>query len=596
MDSTDHRAKVRQLADDLAWLEGHCRSNPALAKHAGQLRFAAGLARNVVGPALDGQPPRPLFIASVGGAGTGKSTVVNILLGTAAAEANPQAGYTRHPTAYLPPGPAVDWPSYSGFLNNLRRASEPIPGDHDEDVYQVRRVEPKANGPDLLADFVVWDCPDMTTWAAGHYVNRLIEVAALADVVVYVASDERYNDAVPTEFLHVLVRAGKAVVVALTKMREEDAATVIGHFRAEVLGKLPGGGDAVPVVAIPNLTAEERADPAKAAARFRVPLVNQVLALCPSPADARNRTVSNAVRFLETAADGLVDVAKTDLDQVEAWSTLVRTGRAEFEERYRREFLSGESFRRFDATRDQILGMLDLPGSAKPVSTVLNATRLPYQFARDFLAKLATRPPAVSLPEPAVLGNGLAAWLDGLQADVIRRAPTHPQWQALTQSFNGGLKTRATDRFAAAMREFEAKETQELDEAGKSLIDGLQNKPGLLTLLRVGKVAADVTAVALVLYFTWPPSWWVIFLVILAVALTHQAVELVVRVVVERARSKVRNHRTGLVGEHLSGPLAAWLADVPVTGGTPLERLRQVLARVPAVTRELADTYRGLAR
>jgi hypothetical protein len=42
--------------------------------------------------------------------------------------------------------------------------------------------------------------------------------------------------------------------------------------------------------------------------------------------------------------------------------------------------------------------------------------------------------------------------------------------------------------------------------------------------------------------------------------------------------------------------LAAWLADVPVTGGTPLERLRQVLARVPAVTRELADTYRGLAR
>jgi hypothetical protein len=596
MDSTEHRSKVRQLADDLAWLEGHCRANPDLASHAAQLRLAAGLARNVVGPALDGQSPRPLFLAVVGGAGAGKSTVVNILLGAAAAEANPQAGYTRHPTAYLPTGPAFDWPAYGGFLDNLRRLTDPAPGNLDEDVYQVRRVESHASGPDLLADFVVWDCPDMTTWAAGNYVNRLIEVAALADVVVYVASDERYNDAVPTEFLHVLVRAGKAVVVALTKMREADAPALVEHFQKEVLGKLPTDGNVVPVVPIPNLTAEEKADPARAAARFRVPLVNQVLALCPSPAEARERTVANAVRFLETAADGLVDVAKTDLNQVEIWSTLVRTGRGEFEERHKREFLSGEAFRPFDATRDLILGLLDLPGSGKPVSTVLNAARLPYQYARDFLANLATRPPVVSLPEPTVLTNGLSAWLDGLQAEVLRRTATHPQWKSLTQTFNAGLKTRAADRFAEAMREYQAKEIQELDEVGKGLIDGLQTRPGLLGLLRIGKVALDVATAGLVLFFTWPPSWWVLLLVLLAVALTHQAVEFAVRAVVERARSRVRSHRTALVGEFLSGPMAVWLADLPATGGTPLERLRQILVRVPALTRDLAALQRGPAR
>lgn len=595
MDSTDHRSKVRQLADDLAWLEGHCRTNPNLAKHAAQLRFAAGLARNVVGPALDGQPPRPLFLAVVGGAGTGKSTVVNILLGTAAAEANPQAGYTRHPTAYLPPGPAFDWPAYGGFLDNLRRLSEPTPGNLDEDVYQVTRLDTQSGASALLADFVVWDCPDMTTWHAGTYVNRMIEVAALADVVVYVASDERYNDAVPTEFLNVLMKAGKAVVVALTKMREADAPALVEHFRKEVLGRLPTEESTVPVVAVPAMTAEERADPSKAAARFRTPLVNQVLALCPTPAETRNRTVANAVRFLETAADGLVDVAKTDLDQVEAWHALVRTGRGEFEDRYKREFLSGEEFRRFDATRDQLLGLLDLPGSAKPISTVLNATRLPYQYARDFFAKLATRPPAVSQPEPTVLANSLAAWLDGLQAETIRRAESHPQWKSLASVFTGGLKMLANDRFAVALREYEAKEIQELDEVGKSLVAGLESRHGLLTLLRVAKVAIDVLVVVMVLVFTWPPSWWVILVALLAVALTHQAVELVVRVVVERARAKVRNHRTALVGEYLSGPLAAWLADVPATGGTPLERLRQVLARVPALTRELAAAHRGAA-
>ncbi len=246
--------------------------------------------------------------------------------------------------------------------------------------------------------------------------------------------------------------------------------------------------------------------------------------------------------------------------------------------------------------RDQILGLLDLPGAAKPVSTVLNAIRLPYQYARDFLAKLATRPPAVSLPEPSVLANGLAAWLDGLQAETIRRAATHPQWQALTQAFGSGLKTQATDRFAIAMRNYEAKETQELDEVGKGLVDGLESRPVLLSILRGAKLAIDVLAVVLVLVFTWPPSWWVILFVILAVALTHQVVEFVVRAVVERARTKVRNHRTRPAQRILCGPMATWLADVPATGGTSLERLRQVLARVPALTRELAATQRNPAR
>src|SRR5919109_890945 len=92
----------------------------------------------------------------------------------------------------------------------------------------------------LLQNAVIWDCPDMTTWAATGYVPRLLEVAGLADVIVYVASDERYNDEVPTQFLHLLLRAGKAVVVCLVKMREVDAPAFVAHFKKEVLGRLAG--------------------------------------------------------------------------------------------------------------------------------------------------------------------------------------------------------------------------------------------------------------------------------------------------------------------------------------------------------------------
>src|SRR4051812_9099953 len=116
MDAAAVRLEVSQLADDLSWLEDHSRQQPDRAKVTSQLRLAASLVRNVIGPALDSQGKTPLHVAVVGGAGTGKSTVVNFLCGTVVADANPQAGYTRHPTAYLIGQTASHWTGHLGFL------------------------------------------------------------------------------------------------------------------------------------------------------------------------------------------------------------------------------------------------------------------------------------------------------------------------------------------------------------------------------------------------------------------------------------------------------------------------------------------------
>src|SRR5437763_1939577 len=273
MDAPSHRTLTAELADDFGWLEEHCRKQPPLAERAGELRLAAALVRNVVAPYLDGQPPQPLHVAVVGGAGAGKSTVVNFLCGTGTAEANPQAGFTRHPVAYTRAAGPGHWPGHAGFLGPLHRLDIPSPSSLDEDVYQLRKLPVGADGQ-LLQEFVVWDCPDMTTWAATGYVPRLLEVAGLADVIVYVASDERYNDEVPTEFLRLLLQAGKPVVACLVKMREADAPAFLEHFRREVIDKLPPG--VVGCLPIPHLTAEQLADAVQSAARWRIPLLNQV--------------------------------------------------------------------------------------------------------------------------------------------------------------------------------------------------------------------------------------------------------------------------------------------------------------------------------
>src|SRR5262245_42828444 len=116
MQPIDARAVCIQLGEDLSWLEEHTRRQPDLAAQAAQLRLASALVRNTVGPYLEKQAPTPLHIVVVGGAGSGKSTVVNFLLGSNVAEANPQAGFTRHPVAYADGQGISPWPSTAGYL------------------------------------------------------------------------------------------------------------------------------------------------------------------------------------------------------------------------------------------------------------------------------------------------------------------------------------------------------------------------------------------------------------------------------------------------------------------------------------------------
>jgi ethanolamine utilization protein EutP (predicted NTPase) len=573
-----------------------------LSAHAGTLRLASALTRNVIGPFLENQPPRPLHIAVVGGAGAGKSTVVNFLAGSVVAEANPQAGYTRHPTAFVPAGPAVAWPSYIGFMGPLHRISSDKPANTDEDVYQVKRLIPGTTaGEHPLADFVVWDCPDMTTWASVSYVNRLLEVAALADVIVYVASDERYNDEVPTQFLHLLVKAGKAVVVVLTKVRPADAEALAEHFRREVLGRLPrrpnGTTPNVPIVAFPQMPQSERADPGGAGMKHRVALLNQILMQVDSDAGARARTVTNAARYLTTAGEGLLDVARRDLAEFDAWKAAVLAGKAEFEQRYRHEFLSGEQFHRIDRYRDEMMDLLELPGAGRVLGGLIWLLRSPYRWTRDYVTGLLVRPETYNLSERTVLTASLTGWLDKLHAEALRRAGTHPVWKQIAVRFDSELGPQARARFDEELRTFEMKETDELEAAGKALVDALHNHPAMLYGLRAGKLAADLFVIVLVLYLVIGAGWspWALLLIFLGVSATHQATEFAVRGVVEGARARVRNQRENLMTAELTNPLSTWLSEWPATGGSSIEKLREVLLRVPETIRQLETRVRAKA-
>ncbi len=587
MDHLGNRALSSQLADDFSWLEEHYRRQPEHAAQAAELRLAAALVRNVLGPFLDEQPPTPLHLAIVGGAGSGKSTVANLLCGAVAAESNPQAGFTRHPVAYTSANGPAGWSSHLGFLGPLQRLTQPSPANLDADVYQVRRVGADPVGFGLLQQFVLWDCPDMTTWAARDYVSRLLEVSALADVLLYVASDERYNDEVPTQFLKLLLDTGKPVIVCLMKMKEADSGALVAHFQREVATRLPPG--LVAVLAVPLMSPDELADPVNHAARYRIPLLNQVGVLGEPPAAARRRAVRGATNYLVNACDRMLAVARRDLAALQDWRHVVQAGQVEFNHRYAREYLTSEKFLRFDEALVRLLDLLDLPGVGKLLSGTLWVARAPYRWLKTLVVKAVGRPEVAGPPELPVLEAALTGWIDLLRKEAVRRASTHPLWAQIDQGFGSGLTDLIRERFQQGFRGFQLGLAGEVDQTARAIYEDLEKNPVLLNALRGGKLTMDVAAIATTIVIPGPLLQHLI-LVPVAAAVTHQLVELLGKQYVDAQRELARQRQQALVAQYISGPLAEWLGQWPVSAGSTYERLQLALRRIPSAIQQLETT------
>ena len=586
-----HQAALRslttQLADDLGWLEEHCRAQPEQARQAVQLRLAAALVRNCVGPFFEEQPPEPLHVAVVGGAGAGKSTVANFLTGSPVAETNPQAGFTRHPIAYTGANGQVAWPALLGFLGPLQRLAKPSPSNLDADVYQVRHVAANGDSFTLLKHFVVWDCPDMTAWAATGYIPRLLEVAGLADVIVYVASDERYNDEIPTQFLQMLLETGKPVVVCLVKMHEEDVPRLVAHFQKEVLSRFPDR--ALAVLPIPHLTPEQLADPVGQAGQYRIPLLNQVAVLGEPAREARRRTVQGAVNYLVRSQESFLAAARQDVAALQSWRDLVASGQREFDQRYKREYLTGEKFRSFDEALVRLMEMLELPGVGKFVSGTLWVLRTPYRLLKGVVSKALSRPATAGRPELPVLEGALEGWLDLLRKEAARRSSGHSLWEHIDKGFASGLADTARERFQQGFADFQKGLSDEVEQTARAIYDELEKNPAKLNVLRGFKFSMDAGAIGVTLA-SGGLGWHDVILVPLIASLTHQLVELLGKQYVDGQREHARERQQALVTRYISAPLAEWLAQWPATGGSTYERLQLALRRIPQAVRALANS------
>jgi hypothetical protein len=459
---------------------------------------------------------RPLQLAVLGPTQTGKSTIVNLILGNHVAEVSPLAGFTIHPQGFwsVPDKQDEHWLS-DLFPGWQRCEADQLPRDeHRLDRYALARLPDQATPPAGLPPCVVWDTPDFDSLAAQSYQRAVLEVAALADAHLFVLSKEKYSDLSVWRMLQLLRPLGRPLIICLNKLTPDAAEPIVASLRQR-LSVMEGPVPDSPVVTFgyqPGLDApaSSKSPPETEPGRYnQLPAVTRLRqCIAERLAAARSTDRAGGLRaFVRQHWSDWTEPVDVELAALEQWQALVAAALDEAAEAYRRDFL--EHPQRFDTFRRatvELLHLLELPGFANVLSQVRHVLSWPAR--RLFAARQAwvlRRRKQAGLPhglgsEEVVLFELIEKLLTSLERDAARRCDPatagHAVWQAIARR----LERQSADlrqSFESAARAQREDFAPVIHATATRLYDTLQRRPALLNTLRAARATTDLAAIAI---------------------------------------------------------------------------------------------------
>jgi energy-coupling factor transporter ATP-binding protein EcfA2 len=558
---------------------------------AAELRFILSLVRHqFIGPGETVVAERAQVMV-FGGAGAGKSTTANVLSGAAVSEVNAQAGFTRHPVAVFVEVGGEKWPASIG---PLQRSMGNESSSLDEDRYTTRPIR-EAVDLSFLRTHVIWDCPDLTSKDASYYEGRVIEIAALADVCVYVASDERYNDELPTNFLQAVVEAGKPTICVLTKMSVYDVDEFVRMFRDQVVHRLKEGQRVDEIYPIPTPIAGKVADLWRESFPHGEHLRRSVERLT---GDFRKRRAVGrwrAAEYLVSRKARLLDPLHRDVGQWRLWVDQVRRGCNTAVGRYQREYLDRANSEDYQEARDALLAALPLPGPMSRVWQVLEYLRAPYRMVKSMIGQYTDQQTVRPVVEDDLLERIRQQLMDSLAVAVAGRRAKGALWEALHDALSHPEFLEVDSIFqslrAKQQREARTQRQDTYDRVGYQLA----NNTSLLTAIRFGRLGVDGLATVI--------GGWIGYQLIggtlapligalVALGAADDLVRVLCQEYVRRDRQELLDWRRRDVEELFRTAYLKPLTLLPKDLGEKMQRLSELSDRVPRLLSILAERFR----
>ncbi len=417
------------------------------------VRYALAQLHQRVRPAL--QPgwleADPVHVVMFGGTNSGKSTVLNVLLGRPAAGMSDRARFSQHPEAYraagLGNGFLDDFPTRFAGYERYSDRHPPRLGDAESRsrgyqyslaVNDPERLDGEAIAP-AAGRAVFWDIPDFSTEEAMLYMPAVLDTIALADLIVMTVTKENYADHRGSLLRGLVCASGVPLRVVANKL--EDGS----HLLADIEVKLADAADEACRIPADHLHPLPHVKQADELGRLRMLLAGgeaaslreAVLADVTAGAAIKKRALRGAIGFIDRRLDDLLAPLKAEVSVTEYWHWMVdRTTRTEFHERYRRDYLDGETYVDFNQTLVKLLDLLEVPGIGPIISAVSKGLRAVSSAivgtAASALRSFFRVKPAAEIraPERDVVVACFEHWLEALKTEAQVQADRgqHEAW------------------------------------------------------------------------------------------------------------------------------------------------------------------------
>ena len=462
----------------------------------------------------------PVHLALFGGTNSGKSTVLNLLLGRAAAGMHATARFSQHPEAYRQSALGDQWLTtaasrFTGYQYHRdrhppRQSDDELAHDGYRPAFAV--LDPAhLDAPALaepVATAVFWDAPDFSTEEAQTYLGAVLDVVALADIAVLTVTEESYADHRGTLLFRMVRDSGVTLHVVANKLSDSpELLSDITHKLGANGHGLMSGLPPTPLHRLPLVkgrTPEERLNNLLATPEA-VALREGMAREAARGPQLKRQALAGAIAFIQRRLEEVLRPLVAEVERATAWERLIgRLTREGLLQRYRREYLDGERYGEFNQTLVRLMDLLEVPGIGPFLRLLSTAVRTPFRLATGILRRLfgTGNVPAARPPEQEVLDQLIQHWLATLRSEAqsLASAAAHPAWADLVHQLERAEFSQQLARgFESAYGAYRQGIDAEVKRHAQEIYNAIERRPWLLNTLRGTNLAVDTATIVLVI-------------------------------------------------------------------------------------------------
>ncbi len=427
-------------------------------------------------------PLLPPQVVVIGPTQSGKSTVVNLLLGCEAAGVSELAGFTRTVQGFA-----------TGPLSaGLAACTDRLLGEPAD--YSLLEA-PEHHGFRAEKPWVVWDTPDFDSTASHSYRSLVPMLCAMADLIVLVASKEKYGDLSVWEMLRLIHSVRRPLLVCLNKVTEGDEERLLPVLKEKFAGE---GIAPESIHALPYLTGSPHRS------LLQHPATAGLLAAAREITGRPAMPLQTAAigHFLKKHWQDWSRDLRAEHEAEKTWQRMVATALTETLRAYGRDYLQNPHYHEvLQQTVARLLELMEVPALAVAMTRVRSLLTWPARKLVAALKPPAARPGGGSGGEERILVSQAEEFAHGLarQAGQMAQSGGGPTWWRLLLTRLEQETPAMIDRTGAAIGSYQQEFEEEIERAARRLHDHLQHHPTTLNSLRAARLTADAAAVVLAL-------------------------------------------------------------------------------------------------